>query len=886
MSVRNSYISAFMLLAASATCGSALISCSDNPIVDEAARPVSDGGKQIRFSVGVADTWHQGASRGNIQQGAPLPAIALKDMASDSTLWLIPAVNDGFGSDDLAASRASAVTTETMERFGVFASLKPAADTPLEDLSPDYMHNVEVTEANGWMPAEEYLWPGKGTLHFNAYAPFRTDPDQKEGIVSLPAADAMGELTLGFVTPSSAASQFDLLRSIPVEAQSSPCNLEFTHALTAVRFSTGSEMMPCKVVSVAVTGVLDRATLNLETGEWTDASGSGSFTVSPGIVLSAASGSEYVAPDTPVTTGDSTLMLLPQSLSEEARIALTIESAGTVSTFEASLEGQTWTAGKTVVYHLSASVESGGLILQVLDADGNPLKSIDTPYTGKSVPFTVKSYYSDSESGTQQPVEWKTSFIAADGTELTAAPGWITTYPSGGSGQTAETLTTDVIEPVFEAMSEPTKNLRQAADINATSGHNPYNLASSTGDPASVENTANCYLINAPGTYSIPLVYGNAIKGGAENSAAYISTQKASRTVLSHFINHLGNEITSPYIYENSGCEPEDAVLVWEGRLCVTRNVRLSADHRSLLVDIPAGFIRQANAVVAVRDKAGAIMWSWHLWITDYTPEWVEVPNPEVAGLSYYMFTRSLGRIVGGDITDFEEANVTMRLTQTDVPEGQTPLTVDIPVNQGGKSIIVNDCYSFYQWSRKDPVVSGIEEYYTADHVEHASSALSTASFSSDYKTQIENSILHPSIFYTSESNAPFYLNLWNINGAKSSLTASNPVNIKTIYDPSPVGGRVPLGNVFEALMSYHADYDSETRTVTFMAADGTTPMITFPVLGYRGREGSVTLSQYSPFWSAEGRNGQGRALSIAGSTVNLVLNTLTEGFGIHPAKE
>ena len=198
----------------------------------------------------------------------------------------------------------------------------------------------------------------------------------------------------------------------------------------------------------------------------------------------------------------------------------------------------------------------------------------------------------------------------------------------------------------------------------------------------------------------------------------------------------------------------------------------------------------------------------------------------------------------------------------------------------------MKDCYSFYQWSRKDPVVSGIEEYYTADHVEHSSSALTTASFSSNYKTQIVNSILHPSIFYTSGSNPPFYVNLWNINGAKSSLSAANPVNIKTIYDPSPVGGRVPLGNVFQALMSYQAVYNEETSDITFMGADGTTPMITFPVLGYRGREGSVTLSQYSPFWSAEGRNGQGRALSIAGSTVSLVLNPLTEGFGLHPAKE
>ena len=48
----------------------------------------------------------------------------------------------------------------------------------------------------------------------------------------------------------------------------------------------------------------------------------------------------------------------------------------------------------------------------------------------------------------------------------------------------------------------------------------PYNLSNSTG-AATVENTANSYVISAPGVYMFPLVYGNAIKGGVTNRSAY-----------------------------------------------------------------------------------------------------------------------------------------------------------------------------------------------------------------------------------------------------------------------------------------------------------------------------------------------------------------------------
>lgn len=80
--------------------------------------------------------------------------------------------------------------------------------------------------------------------------------------------------------------------------------------------------------------------------------------------------------------------------------------------------------------------------------------------------------------------------------------------------------------------------------------------------------TANCYVVNAPGRYSLPLVYGNAIdfvKNPTDGKNASAYTSQASGTyVLNTFVNHLDAPITDPYIYNNADCTPTMAVLVWQ----------------------------------------------------------------------------------------------------------------------------------------------------------------------------------------------------------------------------------------------------------------------------------------------------------------------------------
>ncbi|MDE5874487.1 MAG: hypothetical protein K2H15_02475, partial [Muribaculaceae bacterium] len=294
-------------------------------------------------------------------------------------------------------------------------------------------------------------------------------------------------------------------------------------------------------------------------------------------------------------------------------------------------------------YRLSANPVSDSFILEITDEDGNPISELTSNYTGSTLNFKIKSAYGESgDVSTQKDVAWKAEFIDNQGNVI-ERPKWISDWTMTGSGSTPLTSTTEMQTPVFEAISAESSKLREATDINTSSGYLPFNLANPTGQ-ASVQTTANCYLIHAPGFYSIPLVYGNAIVDGQKNTSAYQTTTSSNTHILKNMVNHLGAAITDPYIYNNANCKPEDAVLIWEGRLNLIQNVKLSPDKTRLTFNVSPDFICQGNAIVAVRDASGTIMWSWHLWVTPYDPD-SDAVNISYHSKSYELMTRNLGQI-------------------------------------------------------------------------------------------------------------------------------------------------------------------------------------------------------------------------------------------------
>lgn len=838
-------------LALSAGVVLSMMGCSDENIFD---KPTS-GEKNIRFELSTVSFGTRSGS--SVRRGG-----ALRLQSDDMDLYLNPNVTPGIylGSKREVRTRSASSTTATIENFGVYAT---TANGGL------YMNNVLVTRENGWAPEKEYLWPGKEKLTFTAYSPY--------GIVS---EDGDRKHIIDYTVPKSVKNQQDILWATQTTVDASPCELTFNHALSAIRFVTGAEMVPCTVKSISISGVPSKGVLDISDGSWSSVSTPADYSVVPAEPQLSASGSDkYVAAGTSITADDETFLLIPGTLPADATVTLVIDIYGKESDFTASIGGQEWPEGSTVTYRLSAKPETNRLILDVIG-------TFETPYPGQTVPFQVKSCYID-EAGDSVPVSWKAEFVDADGNVI-GTPEWIKQFPASGEGLDYTKAVTKMQKLTFAKLSAESQKLQDSPDINSTSGQTPFNLSNSTGAKV-IENTANCYVINAPGKYSFPLVYGNAIKNGADNKEAYTSSSH-NRYALKTFVNHLNNAITSPYIYENQGCgEPKDAILVWEGRLDLIRNVSLNAD-RTISFEVPAESIRQGNAIIALRDKNGAVMWSWNIWVTDYVPG-TDIATFTDSGNTYRYYPRNIGRIMGGDITVFPHCEATVRFTQTGgIPDGMEPLTTKVLLNQTGITTETIDCYNFYQWGRKDPIKSSMNEWFDAEHYEIKAFRTESLELKVSGNDFISVFIKNPDVFFTGAHDYSFpYTNLWD-----SSLSTSG---VKTIYDPCPVGSKVPYGNGLIALIKGKPEFGpaingTHAPGLYFNIDSGA--RIFFPELGYRSGQSGSEVGGYGAngtIWLAQPGGaslGQREAGSIVmdNNAAHQQHNPRLHGFGVRPILE
>lgn len=841
-----------------------LIAAMTTGCSDDSPQAGESGRSTITFNVTTSEM----STRSGAASGSVLTSVAMS--GGDRSLWLVPEVTDGVdrNPEDLKVTRSTLTDNTSIDSFGVFSRR-----TDSESDAADYMFNVDVERSTSWSPVAEYHWPGDGQLHFTAYSPYVSEGDA-DGIVSLPGKDDAP--SIGFKVPADVAGQFDFLVAESTDAGSSPCNLTFNHALSAIRFAAGAELAPCTVKTITVSNVYDSATVSLETAEWSGLSGNASYMVEVNKTLEATEGSQYVEPGMAITDGGQTLLLLPQTLGTDALVEMVIESNGKEYSLKGSISGQEWQSGKTYTYKLSGNPDSDSLILDVTG-------DFHSPYYGTTIPFTVNSKL--SKGGSISDIDWKAEFVDDKGNVIDE-PSWILEFPLTGTGKADYTLSTDMDDLIFHQISSVSKSLQEAQNINESSGFTPYNLGSSSG-VATVENTANTYVISAPGKYSIPLVYGNAIKDGADNKKAY-TYSSSSRNTLHNFTNHLGNAITSPYIYENTGCQPADAVLVWEDELRLVREVSLSSDKKSLTFNIPQNTIREGNAIVGVRDADGKIIWSWQLWFTSLKPS-ESRRDFTLDGKSYGLLTENLGYVGGGDEVEFPEASVKVRFTQVNVPDGLEPLSKTITIEQASTTLTTPECNTFYQYGRKDPMMSSIKQWYNPDHQEKQVLPMKQYAEISDLLSwEIQN----PDVMVqsghstggTTSSDTPAlsYTNLWNSQNSTSNFE-------KSIYDPSPVGYRAPYGNVFLAIYNHIKNVDVADGAFSLNLNDGGAPLVFHP-LGYRASSngGLDGVGDRATLWCARMASTRREAMSLIINEDGLQhpTNPVFHAFSLRPIAE
>ena len=863
-------------------------------------------------------------TKGGVTQPDTLPAVSVIALEGDASgdgkpLYLHAVTTDGIGDEATAQNggvrtKAAPVTTATMyEEMAVTAFVYPASDSwPAAftgGSAASYMRTVRVKKSESWNTS--YHWPGAGRrISFFASAPY--------GLPELTAFNDGSSGTppyLSYTVPANVADQKDLLVAASTDRPGNTNAAEpltMKHALTAVRFVTGDDMLPGLVMQITLKNVYGTGRLPLTASPaWYGHSDKKSFTqtLSPAAVAPSPQ-----VPGTELTPEAGTFMMLPQTLPAGAQIEVVYKDklTNTQRTLTANIAGKTWPMGKTVTYRISTASIAITSTLTVTPA------MIELKYDGsENKSYTVTSYASVAGGGSTAnvPIAWEAEFSENGSPWSPTPPTWLTAFTASGAGGTSATPYTATVAP--QVNSTP-PNPHTVALRNAPQVSN-YDLSTHDYQGNTVPmRTANCYIVNAPGTYRLPLVYGNAIDkvkvpGGPNpgwNTSAYTSTASGSN-VLTPFINHLGNNITNPYIYSHAGCTPANCTLVWQDEPNLVTDVALSSDSHFLEFTVNQATIRQGNAVVAVRDASNTVLWSWHIWVTDYKPgtTGTTTPDKEITnyqGKPYKIMTVNLGWCDGKEET-YVERTVQVRFKQKPTA-GYTPAaTQTITVKQKAHTITELGNNTYYQWGRKDPFVGALEgingssnninkTWYDVSGATHTDELPATSSFPYE-DVCITSGIKSPQTFNSQHAMDNTYANLWSANNTVNTAN-DNPV-VKTIYDPCPAGYKMPPSNVYTGFTTTGSNtgYPSQFNVSgawnngwNFYCDPSKTQTVFFPASGCRISNSAVPyyVGSSAYCWTAGPvTTSSGRYLSFnPGFVYPLSSNIRGYGFGVRAVQE
>lgn len=228
------------------------------------------------------------------------------------------------------------------------------------------------------------------------------------------------------------------------------------------------------------------------------------------------------------------------------------------------------------------------------------------------------------------------------------------------------------------------------------------------------KGTANCYIVSEAGYYQF-----KAVKGNSDETVGTIST---AEVLWESFCTDVA---------------PQKGDLISEVYAGKDKVVFKTGDP-----------FKSGNAVIAVKDASGKILWSWHIWM----PE--ELPIDQ-------LYRRGAG--------------------------------IMMDRNLGATKNIKRDSRSYgllYQWGRKDPFLAPSTRYDVSPPIKAASTITWPAPMECNENTgTIEYTIANPTTFIWTEANN--YDWLYNTGSA---IFTKRWSLVKSIYDPCPPGYRAASG--------------------------------------------------------------------------------------------
>lgn len=753
-------------------------------------------------------------------------------------------------------------TSITTQPFGVFAYVFSGDWTGNE--TPNYWYKGKVIKKDDvWKldPTNDNnahrTWPNsKYNIRFFAHYPY--DLGSK---TTFSSNTYQGVPFFTYTVENSVASQKDILvadsHQMAVNDEQS-VELGFKHMMSAIQFKMGEDgFIDATINKITLKNIKNVGNCLMDGSGWDDVHGDATYELT---INRASNSTNSYLRNIVLTSGDMTLLLVPQTLNG-ARIRIDYTDEGVAKYIEGDING-TWEPGKTYMYSITANGPRYEWILDVTP----PTEFF--AFTGGVQSYRIKSAKKDRQGGALTPAAYYVSY-AVDGVHFSETPpDWIEgieTHEEGSLGEVDDQIT---VKPIAEVTddSKTHKQVLQETDSKG-SDSSPFDLSmyDDNGNPTA-QNTANCYVIHAPGVYKFPLVYGCAIKDGEANinsyhtdaqmtiNSTYVQYNKypysSQSYILSNFLDHTNTGIygatgggiykdetdlnfnQDPYIWAHY--TPASASLVWQDAPLLIQNVELTDDDQYIKFKVDKDHIEQGNAVIAVKNSSGTIMWSWHIWVTDESVTKTNLITNK-RGIRFEFMAATLGWCSKDPrAMSYGKRSCVIRVQQL------SGLSAEFRIVQNEGSVDgsgnVSGRNTYYQHGRKDPMCptdakhlrrstnsaytskqdfwnipivltndagttetilaggsvawnqTGVTSYDAPLYGPTGTNAQSLYLYSSNDTHTLGESIQKPNYFMISGQEwSPRYHNLWSANNWRVGNDNTTEV-VKTIYDPSPVG--------------------------------------------------------------------------------------------------
>ena len=883
------------------------VSCADDDL-DNGGTNGNDA--LVRFSVN--DVQEGAISRGAMTRGAITPGLGSNDLAGGKLaahsnrnidVCLIETTVEGVNPVKAdARTRADIIATSTLGDFSASGIRGTATSGILT--TPEWFH-AKKTKSNGELYSPIRWSFAQPKARFFAVYP-NAESYAKMTINNTDATS--GSPSVDFEVNSDVTKQVDLMTACTgdveyaTQFQQPTTNLDFRHALTGIRFAVGQNLSWNKTIDkVELRGAVMKSKYVLSKqfdgngADWDHSSDTrGNATLSGVSVSTSANPNVTIMGN----AGDNyTFYMIPQQLTGHVT-AYVHCTDGTEITVP--LKGE-WKAGTTRTYKLSQTTSTWTYTLTPTD----PSRAANYDET-QSQAYGITSYREDPATHQQQAVAWKVVGYDAnnDGNfSMAEKPAWLTSLSKteGTGGTAADQGTATLTKDVTDLLAKRNKALKEATALGTAT---PYDLSTKGGSVA--RSTANSYVISAPGHYRIPLVYGNAIENGSTNANSYTSHAAAGNSyVLYNFKDHNNQNITDPWIEKTNGGANngvDGAEVVWADATDLVHLSSTPISHDAsgnafLDFEVTAADIQSGNAVVAVK-KGGTTVWSWHLW---FAPKDAldKIPVTNYQGKVYNFTKETLGwKPTQWSGSTYDKARtVKVKVVQTIKNGGVAQETViNITQNPGN---VKKGATTLYQFGRKDafPGVDASDLAANSHFTQNAGDNMS-----------IMNGIQHPDNFYiwgSSWYSTPptgySYYNLWSAENMTTGFNDNSVV--KTVYDPCPVGFKMPASNAFTGFTAngqnggtMNVDGTSDWQTYqnnfghNFWTNSSKTATINFPASGCRYYyDGSLSVVGYDGYyWSAVPFNTYNGCFLYfyPGNVYPLSDNNRTYGFAARPVSE